>query len=206
MPVLGRPHRVEPLMNAIEATTHGVRVHFICDPDDEDQIHAVRTDARGHLHTLAGNYAAKTTAAIAATDSQLVFTGADDLQPYPGWFEKAKAHLRGNVQVVGVNDLVGRPHRPEHAAHFLMTREYAERPTIDGGPGPFHHGYCHWFCDDELIATARKRGVYAYASDAVVEHLHAKAGKAPDDDTYRKGRENWELDRSIFNGRAGLWA
>ena len=87
-----------------------------------------------------------------------------------------------------------------------MTREYAELSTIDGGPGPFHQGYHHWFCDDELIATAGKRGVYAYASDAVVEHLHAKAGKAPDDDTYRKGEEKWELDRSIFNGRAHLWA
>ena len=106
-----------------------------------------------------------------------------------------------------MNDLVGCPHRREHATHFLTsTREYAELSTIDGGPGPFHQGYHHWFCDDELIATAGKRGVYAYAPDAVVEHLHAKAGKAPDDDTYRKGEEKWELDRSIFNGRAHLWA
>ena len=69
-----------------------------------------------------------------------------------------------------------------------MTREYAEQPTIDGQPGPCCTRYRHWYVDDELIATARHRGVYAYAADARVRHLHYLVGAAPDDDTYALGR------------------
>ena len=190
-------------MDAIQTTTHGVSVHFICDPDDAEEIRAVETDGRAYLHLHAGNYASKITHGVKQTDEPLIFTGADDLNPHPHWLEQAEAHLTEAVQVVGVNDLI--PRRRVHTTHFLMTRAYARQPTIDGKPGPFFHGYRHWFCDDELIATAKHRNAYSYAADSMVEHLHPMAGKAPEDAIYALGREHWKKDRKRFQRRERLW-
>lgn len=208
VPVLARPHRVRPLLEAIEATTPSARVLFLADPDDAAECAAIRRErARRALRVDAiacgGNYAEKINAGIRATGEPLIFFGADDLRPYPGWLAAAKERLQSPVGVVGVNDLIER--KRTHATHFLVTREYAESETVDGATGPLHEGYRHWWVDDELIATARSRGAYAYARRAVVEHIHPQAGKAPDDDTYRRGREHRRSDRRLFLRRTHLW-
>lgn len=205
VPVLGRPHRVEPTLAAFTETVPSARVLFLADPDDlleQRAIHAAEAD-----HALIrGGYAKKIAAGVRLTTEPLVFLAADDLAPQPGWYEAARARLAGGVEVVGVNDLIPRrPGREGHATHFLMTREYAERPCIDGSPGPLHEGYDHSFVDDELIATATRRGVYAYAEDAHVRHEHPMTGTAPDDDTYRKGRKRFRADRVLFHRRSALW-
>lgn len=203
VPVLGRPHRVEALLESVRETTPGATVLFIADREDADELRALG-DADAAYITPGGSYSAKISAGVAATTERLIFTGADDLRFYAGWFETAGAWIeeRG-YSVVGVNDLLAR--RREHATHFLMTRVYAEQPVIDGGPGPFHHGYEHWYCDDELIATARKRSAYVYAEDAHVAHLHPMDGITEDDDTYRKGRAHRRQDRVRFEQRSPLW-
>lgn len=199
VPVLRRPQRVAPTLNGFYRTVPDCRVLFIADPDDSEELEALRAAGAEHI-APGGNYAAKIRVGVEHTRERLIFTAADDLEPQTGWFEAAKA---GGAEVVGVNDLV--PRRREHATHFLMTRSYAERPTLDGQPGPFFEGYSHWYCDDELIATARKRGVYAYAEHSHVRHLHPFAGTAEDDDTYRAGRAQARHDRRLFRQRSHLW-
>ena len=215
VPVLGRPHRVAPLLDSIESTTPGARVLFLADPNDLDEIAAITGEQRSlrrpfsvDLETTGGNYAEKIGRGVSLTSEPLVFTGADDLEPKPGWYEAAKARcMVEGVEVVGVNDLIDRrPARAEHATHFLMTRKYAEQPCIDGSPGPFFTGYDHSWCDNELIATATARGVYGYAADAHVRHEHPMNETAPDDDVYRKGRAQFHQDRRIFQGRVILWS
>lgn len=152
-----------------------------------------------------GSYAAKINAGVEATDEALVFIGADDLRFRARWLENAVTKMPG-AQVVGVNDCIHRPRRPQHATHFLMTREYAERPCLDGTPGPLALAYRHSFVDDELIATATKRGVYAYAARSRVAHLHPMAKTAPDDATYRRGRAHFRSDARLFTQRSRLWA
>jgi glycosyltransferase involved in cell wall biosynthesis len=205
VPVLNRPHRVQPLLDSIAAATpvpH--RVLFITDPGDRAECDAIG-NARAAMLATGGNYAQKIRHGVAATTDPYIFTGADDLDFQPGWFEAAAAQMTGPVQVVGVNDLIPRRRgRQGHATHFLMSRTYALCPTIDGEPGPFSTAYAHNFVDDELIATAKKRGVYAYADDAHVRHEHPMAG-GPDDDTYRKGRARFRDDRHRFFSRRPMW-
>lgn len=207
VPALNRPKNVKPLVESLAAATSVLyRLVFICDPDDKREIGAI--EAAKELVTLRliltkGNYAGKVNAGVEATDEPLVFTGADDLRFQPGWFEAAKARIDAGAHVVGVNDLLDR--RREHATHFLMTREYAEQPTLDGRPGPLATAYAHNFVDDELIATAKKRGVYAYAEDSHVRHLHPMNGLAEMDETYKRGYSTMHPDRRRFLKRQSLW-
>ncbi len=206
VPVLGRPDNVAPLLQSIEqATPAAHRVLFVCDPDDEAELRAIEA-AGAAMIAPGGRYSSKIRVGIAATDEPLIFLGADDLAFQPGWLEATATHLAAGAHVVGVNDGMRRPRRPRHATHFLITRDYAHEPCIDGSPGPLSDAYRHNFVDDELIATATARGVYAYAAHARVEHHHWLNRRAVDDDTYRRGREAFSRDRSTFRRRSQLWA
>lgn len=204
VPVLDRPHRVKPLLDSIDETCEGATVLFICDPDDRAEMTAIRQDGRGEMIICEGGYAAKIAEGVRASDETLIFLGADDLEFQEGWLGAALARLKTPAGVVGVNDLLPRNH--VHATHFLMTREYAEMPLLDGKPGPLCESYSHSFVDNELIATATVRGVYAYAEDSHVRHLHPDNGGAEWDETYRKGRELIRVDRRIFARRQHLWS
>jgi hypothetical protein len=204
VPVLRRPHRVAPLLKSIRTATPDARVLFLPDPDDVAERAALRA-AGAEQRAVAGNYAVKVNAGAAVVGEPLVFIGADDLTFHEGWFEAAKKRIDEGAEVVGVNDLIPRQQaRRGHATHFLITREYAELPAVDGSRGPLFEGYDHSFTDDELIATATTRGVYAYADDAAVEHHHPMSG-GEDDDVYRKGRARFHEDRRLFRDRGRLW-
>lgn len=220
VPVLGRPHRVAPLVASLrEATPERHRVLFLADRGDHEQIAAVQVEQERRGSTVGllvigsrtpgarPTYAAKINAGVAASTEQHIFTGADDLAFRPGWYAEALAHMRPPVQVVGVNDLGTRRVREgRHATSFLVNRSYVAIGTIDHPGRLMHEGYEHNFCDDELAATARARGVLAFATGSVVEHLHPHFGKAEDDDTYRLGRSGFARDRATFNARRSLWA
>lgn len=207
VPVLGRPHRVQPFLESLTAATpERHRVLFIADPHDGETIAAVQAAGAGLL-IHGGTYAQKINAGIRCTSEPLLFLGADDLHFHPGWLAAAEAHLSATVGVVGVNDLGTRRVREgRHATHFLVTRTYAERGSIDDRGNLMHEGYGHQFVDDELVETARARGAIAFATDSIVEHLHPGRGKAPDDATYAKGRETAREDRALFHARQPLWA
>lgn len=202
VPVLGRPHRVAPTLAGFSMTAPGCEVLFIVDPSDEEEIAAIEHLGADYI-APGGNYASKIRAGVEATEQRLIFTGADDLSPEAGWLEAAVEVMQTEgAEVVGVNDLISRSR--SHATHFLMLRDYAERPTIDDQPGPFFDGYHHWYVDDELIATARHRDTYAYAERSHVRHLHPMVG-GQDDDTYRKGRSERRNDKLLFTERRALW-
>lgn len=204
VPVLHRPENVSTLMSSIAmATPQPYRVLFICDPGDVAEQDAIAREG-GWMISPGGSYAAKINAGVRATDEPLLFIGADDLRFHRGWLSAATDRMVDGVQVVGVNDLIRRRRR-QHATHFLMTREYAELPTIDDDEGPLCQLYAHAFVDDEVIATATHRGVYAYAADSIVEHRHWLVGTAEDDDTYKLGRSQFEKDRATFAARTRMW-
>lgn len=207
VPVLGRPHRVRPTLDAFAAATpEPHRVLFIASPDDPAEQDAIRA-AGAELLVVDGNYAVKIREGVRATSSPLVFLGADDLLPQAGWLDVARSYMRDGAQVVGVNDLCSaRVLAGTHATHFLLTREAAELPTIDGRPGPLCDLYDHSCVDDELFATARHRGMLAVATDSIVAHLHPDAGRSEWDETYAKGRAMIRHDRRLMRRRAGMWA
>lgn len=215
VPVLGRPHRVTQLLDAVERATPDCRVLFLADVGDSAEIDAIKAEQRSLRRPFSvdladcpdgSNYAAKINRGVRLTTEPYVFTGADDLDFKPGWFEAALAAIQPGIGLIGTQDLCNaRVIAGEHATHFLVTREYAELPCIDGSPGPLCEEYPHEFVDDELIGTARKRSAYAFAADSIVEHLHPDVGKAPSDPLYAAQRDRMRRGRPIFNRRKPLW-
>jgi hypothetical protein len=65
-----------------------------------------------------------------------------------------------------------------------------------------HEGYRHWFVDDEIVWTAKQRGVWAFAAGSIVEHLHPYWGKGEMDSVYALGQEHAEADKALFIARA----
>lgn len=207
IPALRRPQNVEPLVRSIHETTPDPwRAVFICDPTDFPQQHAAY-DAGCDVMLIPGNYAQKINAGVRVSDEPLIFLGADDLRFHPSWLEAATAKLTDGIGVVGTNDL-GNPRviAGHHATHSLVTREYAERGTIDEPGKLLHEGYPHEFVDDEFIATARKRNAFAMAPDSIVEHLHPHWGKGPTDALYEAHRQRMRAGARIFRRRRLLWA
>lgn len=211
VPVLGRPHRVVPLLESIEAATpEPHRVLFVADVGDAAERAALEAAGADHITIEGrGTYARKINLAARSSVEPLIFTAADDLHFHSGWFAAASAKLSGPVRVVGTNDL-GNPRTMsgEHSTHTLIARSYVDDPggVIDGRPGMvLHEGYPHEYCDDEFVQTAKARGVYAHALDAHVEHLHFLWGKAEDDATYKRGRSRSSYGRSLYRRRRRLW-
>jgi hypothetical protein len=198
VPVLGRPQRVCPTLAAFNPHP----VYFIPDYDDDDEIAEIESAGGNILYAIKANYALKINVGVMLTNEPLIFLGADDLEPQPDWFETAVGYIEQGAQVVGVNDMISRSR--QLATHFLITREYAQLPTITGERGPLCELYDHSCIDDELIATAVKRDVYAYAEDARVKHLHPDMDLAPIDSTYVKGRKNIRADRRMWKSRR-IW-
>ena len=205
IPVLARPHRVAPMLDAALAWTPDADVLFIADPDDLPELTELEAQGANYI-TVDGNYARKINEGYRQTETPFIFTGADDLLFHPTWFESAKQLRSDKVGLVGTQDLCNsRVLKGEHGTHFLVARWYAELGTIDGEECLFHEGYPHEFVDDEAVGTAKFRGAWAFAKDSVVEHLHPDAGKAPSDDLYAARPARMRAGKRIYRERKHLW-
>jgi len=210
VPVLGRPHTIEPLVESIMTTTPGAQILFGCSPDDAQVVDVI--DGLGlEWFTVPGpyrgDYARKINQGYRLCVEPLLFTGACDIRFHPGWFEAATAELVDGIGVVGTNDLgSARVMAGRHSTHSLVTRDYVERfGTIDEVGVVLHEGYPHEFVDDELVQTAISRDAFAFAVDSHVEHLHPSWGKAPSDELYERTPVRMAHGRRLYRRRRQLW-
>ena len=214
VPVLNRPARAQVLADSVSAATESAhRVLFICSPGDDLEIEACRATGCDTLVAPwpagPGDYARKINlaATLAKPDEDWLFQAADDLRFEPGWDRHAlDCARRLQASVVGTNDLGNeRVVVGEHSTHNLIRLDYVrEFGTCDEPGKVMHEGYDHVYCDDELVRTAKARGVWAPCLDSVVEHLHPDWGKAERDATYELGIAHFHDDRVIFERRLPL--
>ena len=211
VPVLGRPHNAEPLARSLEVTQTPFRLLFICNHDDPAEIAAC--EAVGEVLIVpwsAGkaDFAKKINYAFERTENEWLFQGADDIRFSPGWDHHALMVARKRERkVIGTNDL----HNPlvkraAHSTHTLFARSYIEEQggTFDGSGTVFSEEYDHQFVDSEFCETAKRRGVWAFSKQSIVEHFHPHWGNAPDDPTYRKSARDAAGDRRLYMQRMGF--
>lgn len=211
VPVLDRPHRIRDVMSNVKAATPSRhRLLFVASQGDDDEIAELRAAGADHIVVQAerGSWACKINDGVRASREPWVFTGADDLDFHPGWFERALSWATDSTCVIGTNDICN--HRVMtglHSTHSLFRRDYVERfGTIDQPGLVCHEGYGHAYADDEAVLTAKARGVYVHAFDSIVEHLHPLVSKSPDDETYRIGRKASAAGSRLLAQRRKLWS
>lgn len=198
VPTLARPQALRPLAESFaETTTTTFRILFIVDPDDAPTWRAFESLEHEFPEidalAFAGNYVQKTNIGIRSTTEPLLLPGADDIRPHAGWLEAAKAHMTDEIGFVSLNDL---------GNHDVMAGTYATLPLVARwyvdllDDDLYHAGYHHNAVDVDASLTARARGAFAYAPDALMEHLHPAWEKAEVDGTHRRGGMNEERART----------
>ena len=210
-PVLDRPHRARPLAESLGGE---VRLVFLCSPGDEEEIAACRAVTTAQTVVVPferepGDYARKINYGISITDEEWVFQGADDLRFHDGWLEAAlrtAERMNAAPGVIGTQDLGNRLVKyGKHSTHSLVSRAYIEEMGTADGPGLMHEGYHHNFVDTEMVETAGYRRRWAFAKNAVVEHLHPHWNKGEMDATYDLGLGEFRADQLRFFERRPLW-
>lgn len=217
VPLLGRPHRVRPLLESVAATSVESRVLLVISAHDTGTAMAVQAALNivPKLSMLAigytniGDYAKKINAAFLITDEPFLFLGADDLKFHPGWCEAALARMEDpKIGVVGTQDM-GNPRvlAGEHSTHSLVRRAYVYEPgAVIGQPGAvLNPDYPHEWVDDELVRTAMFHRAWDFAEDSIVEHLHPNWDKAPTDAIYDESLERSRVGERLFYHRRHLW-
>jgi len=206
VPVLNRPENVgRTVWSWRESRTPGLLV-FIVELDDIDELIEVHKHAAADVEYIqvigAHTWPEKINTAIRQVPAEWYLCAADDVLFHKGWW-KATEQLRKDptVGVIGTNDM-GNPRvlAGEHTTHPLIRRQYVlEQGTLDKPGIAVHEGYKHWYCDDELVITAKMRGAWAFSHDAKVQHLHPYwQPEIPVDDTYRLGESSADEDRAVF--------
>jgi hypothetical protein len=214
VPVLGRPHRVQQLVDSFRSATSpsDAALYFVAQHSDVHEVAAIR--AAGLEPILVGDedrsWAKKINRGFERTRESWLLLAADDLRFHAGWVDNARKLLRVHEGVIGTNDL-GNPSTMHgvSSTHPLVRRRYAEVcGTVDERGRVLHEGYDHNFADTELVSTAKRRGLYVHCYRCHVEHLHPAWGKGEWDAVYTRGQEQYHRDGALFaaRGRQHGWA
>lgn len=204
VPVLDRPHQAAPFMASLGDLS--VKVTVIAEPHDIDTITAwALTDATVWVDARAHTFAEKINAGFKVTRAPWVLLAGDDCRFTPGWLDAALETATSGACVIGTNDERNRRVvKGSHSCHPLVSRQYVteQGATWTDGPGVVcHEGYRHNYVDDELVAVAKQRSVWAMAYGSVIHHLHPVWGTAPNDSTYQLGQQYADADRALFKAR-----
>lgn len=211
IPVLGRPQATPAVVSSVFRTSDALVIVIASPGDYQPTGDPILMDAMfitANWEPGPGDYARKLNRALQHVETEFVFQGASDLRFHPGW-EEAALRRAPNADVIGTNDLCNPlVMRGGHSTHSLLRRDYIldTGTTYLDGPGvAFHEGYDHQYVDNELVAVARHRGIWAFAEDSHVEHLHPLCGKAEMDDIYMKALKAGTRDGRLYRTRQAQW-
>lgn len=214
VPVLGRPDNTSPLAESWYAANDGhSRLLFVCSTGDTWQIAACRATGEDYLVAAwpagPGDFARKVNLAYRESAEPWLFQAGDDVRFQAGWDEAALACAQATgALVVGTDDDANPSVKAgKHSTHSLIARSYVDSPgaSMDGPGSVFSEKYDHQFCDLELVELAKARGVWAFARDARVLHLHPIWGTAERDATYAKGQAHGREDQRLYARRSRMW-
>lgn len=211
VPVLDRPQNVEPLiMSWRTSRTPGILV-FIVEIDDIDELIAVHEHQVPGVEILtvldAHTWPEKINVGVSEVLADWYLCAADDIGFTAGWWQATMpARQNPRIGVIGTNDLANpRVIAGDHTCHPLLRRRYIiEQGTWDQPGRAIHEGYKHWYCDDELVITAKLRDAWQFCPEAIIEHHHPYWTGQPADNTYRLGEANSVQDRNMFLDRLDL--
>jgi hypothetical protein len=188
------------LANVHSATATPHRVYFVVESGDKQTLLVLSGfSAIGeHVHLIGafGSYVRSANAGVHSTLEPYFLVANDDVVFHPEWDTRALAAMKGSVRVVGIDQGDGRTE-----SFFLVDRRY-----LDEYPGPFYHTeYISQYCDTEFTDLAKKRGVWAVADGALIEHMHWTLGKSEVDQNYGMAIAAVPHDEALYHQRRAAW-
>lgn len=213
IPVLNRPHRVQPLLDSLNASKGKIPVEhlFVASTSDTPEVQALmKANARFLLvdrEPGPADYAQKINEGVLEAEDGWVLAAADDLVFHDRWADEAiRVADRSGMRFIATNDL-GNPlvQRGRHATHPLVHISYLPLAVADAPGLLYSEQYDHSCCDVEASETAMRRHEFAYAPRSIVEHQHVIWRKSPDDATYMKGQRHLLEDKKLLEQRRRLW-
>lgn len=205
VPVLNRPDNVRPLIESFrDSKTPGLLI-FIAELADIDERIELERNAYPSMRTItvvdAHTWPQKINVGIQQIAANWYLCAADDVEFRQGWWETTKL-LRDDsrIGVIGTNDL-GNPRviAGQHTCHPLIRRDYIlNHGTWDTPRQAIHEGYRHWYCDDELVITAKMRDAWAFCPEAIIKHNHPYWTGGTLDSTYLEGESHANEDHATF--------
>ena len=194
VPTRSRPDRFLGMVaSAVRTASLPGQIEVIAYVDEDDPALAeyLKTQNEIHYHVGPRRPVAQAWEALVreASGGKLMFCADDVVFRTKHWdalvveeFGKRPDRLA----VVSPEDGTGK----DKATHWFVSRQWIRAVgyfTWTGdiaGLGPFEH----FGCDDVPELIARGAGRYVWRRDIIVEHMHPKHGKAPNDELYRSKR------------------
>jgi glycosyltransferase involved in cell wall biosynthesis len=170
IPTLGRPHKLNRLLNTIKQNAEYSNYEIIVKADEMPPNNV------GAPKMLAKCYAEST--------GELIMFLGNDVVPKPGFLREAVWEMVRRFPdldgMVGLNDNYW---QEQHVApHFLISRKLVDE-HLEGEI--FHTGYNHTGCDNELRARVEKLNKYSFGKKAQIFHDHPyMAGSKADNDIF----------------------
>lgn len=221
VPVLDRVNNIVPLVKSIVNSTKDFEIHFVCSPGFIYEMKTIAEEVPQILHDNwklsvvdwppgPGDYARKINRAASESNSDWIFTGADDLQFHPFWLDNAITKAGTQYHVIGTQDM-GNPRviAGNHATHFLVRNSYFKKIgcSADNIPGElFCTQYWHEGVDDELVGVSVSRDIYTFCHSSLVEHLHPNWGKGNIDASYSQQNQRIRYGQRILYQRRNKWS
>jgi hypothetical protein len=210
VPVLWRSHTAGPFMAALAATGELDRVLVTVAACHAD-VGALRSWAPHNVQLVKiddgrPTFAQKVNDVYRRTEAPWMLLVGDDVEFKPGWLDAALTVQREtDAQVIGTND-GGLQARSEMSPHPLIARSYVDwlGASLDGPKLVAHEGYRHNYVDREILMVAQRRGLYAFARESWIRHLHHGIGTAPVDSTYEVGTRHLQDDKTLWRQRERL--
>lgn len=208
VPSRGRPQRLRDMVaSALETADNPKRVHVRLGLDrDDPEFNGYLLEFPSSRLTVHVNEAPGTSVPAlmnwlaSESSSELLMAASDDIIfRTRGWdavVERAFAAVPDRLLVAYTND--GRDR--DKCEHFFVSSQWVRVV------GYFMRSeFRHFSADEWVDDIARRVGRSLYLRDVVTEHMHAKYGKAPNDETYRaKRRHAWtDQDRLDYIRFAG---
>ena len=193
IPVHYRHHRIAPLVeNIISVSPADVTVTLVGTASDafSERVAHSLAGAIHYISSTGRSFAYKCNLAYRSTTAPWLLFVGDDVHFHAGWYESFGEAAETGAQFISTNDM----HNPavtsgRHAIHPIISREYIDTvgASFDGPGSVAHEGYQHKYVDNEWTYKAQADGVYMFAPDIRIEHMHQVWGDAAYDRTYLEG-------------------
>jgi len=193
VPSRGRPENAHRLLKAINDTAKDhVTVTFAVDKDDD----TISQYPQDNVMPVTGGSMVNALNEQALTEAHFYpyvgFLG-DDTLPHDGWYPKIIWALeRQDNSIVYGNDLI--------QGENLPTGVFMDSNIVKtlGFMAPVNQKQL--FVDNFWKLLGEELGTLTYVDDAIIEHLHPLAEKAPHDATYEHGNSSdvWEHDAAQY--------